>query len=363
VRLLQIAPARGADGVGGYAQRLGEGLAARGIAVDLLASRPGEEQGAVLPARTATALDAALERWWGDGEGPAGVLLHYAGYGYQERGCPLWLAAGITRWLARGGGRRVSTFFHEVSAFGRPWQSSFWLSPVQRRLAAALAEASCGIATSLPLYRDVLHRWLPRRAIVVLPVFSAVGEPGEVPPLAGRPRRLAVFGGGGTRRRAFHDHGTDLAAACEAVGAEEVLDVGPPGGDVPATIGGRPVRRLGVLPAPEVEALLLSSVAGFLAYPPRFLPKSTVFAAYCANGVVPVCAATRRDGGGPPTAGEHYLPPHSSHPPAAAELQAVAARARAWYLEHSLERQMEPFRRLVFCGEGGDAGDTGEDPR
>ncbi|HYX23252.1 MAG TPA: glycosyltransferase family 1 protein [Thermoanaerobaculia bacterium] len=352
MRLLQIAPARGADGVGGYAQRLGEGLAARGIAVDLLASRPGEERGEALPARTAAALDAALERWWGEGEGPAGVLLHYAGYGYQERGCPLWLAAGISRWLARGGERRVSTFFHEVSAFGRPWQSSFWLSPVQRRLAATLAGASRGIATSLPLYRDVLHRWLPRRAIAVLPVFSAVGEPREVPPLAGRPRRLAVFGGAGTRRRAFRDHEADLAAACETVGAEEVLDVGPPaGGDVPAAIGGsggRPVRRLGVLPAAEVEALLLSSVAGFLAYPPAFLPKSTIFAAYCANGVVPICAATGREGDGTPTAGEHYLPPRPAHPPTAAELEALAGRARAWYLEHSLERQVEPFRRLVF---------------
>ncbi|HSS48704.1 MAG TPA: glycosyltransferase family 1 protein [Thermoanaerobaculia bacterium] len=352
MRLLQIAPALGADGVGGYVRSLGEAFAARGVAVGLLASRPGEERGEALPARTAEALDAALERWWGAGEGPAGVLLHYSGYGYQERGCPVWLAAGIARWLARGSGRRISTFFHEVNAFGLPWRSSFWLSPLQRRIAAALAGSSSGIATSLPLYRDVLHRWVPGREVAVLPVFSAVGEPGEVPPLASRRRRIAVFGGAGTRLRAFRAHGIDLAAACRALGAEEVLDVGPPGEDSPAAIEGRPVRRLGTLPASEVRSLLLDSVAGFLAYPADFLPKSTVFAAYCAHGAVAVCAASGRNGGGPLHPGEHYLPSRPERPPGEAELQAVADRARAWYLEHSLERQMEPFLRLVFGGEG-----------
>jgi hypothetical protein len=350
-RLLEIVPALSADGVGGYARRLGEAFAARGIAVDLLASRPGEEKGEALPTRTTEALDAALERWWEAGEGPAGVLLHYSGYGYHERGCPVWLAAGIARWLARGSRRRVSTFFHEVNAFGPPWRSSFWLSPLQRRIAAALAGASSGIATSLSLYRDVLHRWVPGRAVAVLPVFSAVGEPAQVSPLASRRRRIAVFGGAGTRLRAFHDHRDDLEAACRALGAEEVLDIGPPGGAVTAAIGGRPVRRLGVLPAQEVGDLLLDSVAGFLAYPADFLPKSTVFAAYCAHGVVTVCATSGRNGGGPLTAGEHYLPVHPERPPGEAELQAVAGRARAWYLEHSLERQMEPFLRLVFGGE------------
>jgi hypothetical protein len=347
VRLLQITPSIGTDGVGGYAQRLGEAFAARAVAVDLLG-------GETLPARTAEALEAALERWWGAGEGPSGVLLHYSGYGYQERGCPVWLATGIARWLARGSGRRVSTFFHEVNAFGPPWRSSFWLSPLQRRLAAALAGASSRVATSLTLYRDVLHRWVPQREIAVLPVFSAVGEPAAVPPLASRQRRLAVFGGAGTRRRAFREHRGDLEAACRAFDVEEVLDIGPPweDQDPPASIAGRPVRRLGELPASEVGALLLSSVAGFLAYPPAFLPKSTVFAAYCAHGVVPVCASSRRNGGGPLAPGEHYLPPRPEHPTGETELQAVAGRAREWYLEHRLERQMQTLLPLVFDGEG-----------
>jgi hypothetical protein len=346
VRLLQIVPALSADGVGGYARRLGEALAERDVEVLALAAHPGGDA-EVLAVRTPAALDGALERWWRSGGEPAGVLVHYAGYGYQPRGCPVWLVSGIVRWLSRGGGRRVSTFFHEVNAFGPPWRSSFWLSPLQRRLAAALAGASRGLATSLPLYRDVLGRWVPRREIGVLPVFSTVGEPAEVPPLASRPRRIAVFGGAGTRLRAFRDRQEDLAAACVAVGAEEVLDIGPGGEELPGAVGGRPVKRLGTLPAPEVGGLLLTCVAGFLAYPADFLPKSTVFAAYCASGLAPFCASHGRNGGGPLAAGEHYLPPRPSRPVGEAELQDVAGRARAWYMDHSLERQMGALLRLV----------------
>jgi hypothetical protein len=348
MRLLEIIPSLSVDGVGGYAQRLGEAFSEQGIRVDHLACALGEESGEVLPARTAEALEAALEQWWRREEGPAGVLLHYAGYGYQKRGCPVWLASGLGRWLARGDGRRLATFFHEVNAFGPPWRSSFWLSPLQRRLAAALAGASCGIATSLPLYRDALHRWVPRRSIAVLPVFSAVGEPAEVPPLAYRKRRLAVFGGAGTRLRAFREHRADLETACESLDAEEVLDIGPPIEGPTTTAGGRPIRRMGVIPATEVGELLLTCRAGFLAYPPGFLPKSTVFAAYCATGVVPVCASSQRNGGSSLTPGEQYLIPRPGQP--REDLQAVVDRAREWYREHRLERQVEAFRGLIFGG-------------
>lgn len=362
MRLLQVVPALGLDGVGGYARALGEALAGRGVQCELLAARPAQPSEAqardgVLPARTAEALDSALESWWRRGEQPAAVLLHYVSYGYQARGCPVWLVSSAGRWAARGNGRRLATFFHEVNAFGPPWRSSFWLSPLQRRLAAALAGASTGIATSLGLYRDVLARWVPRRPIAVLPVFSAVGEPdpGRVKPVAARPRRLAVFGAPANRERAFRAHRADLAAACRALGIEEVLDVGPSTPSLPEEVAGRPVRRLGALPAAALGELLLGAAAGFLAYPPGFLPKSTVFAAYCAHGMVPVCAPALRalPGRGhasPLAAGEHYLPPRPARAPSAADLEFIAGRARCWYAEHSLARQADAFVRLAFDG-------------
>lgn len=297
------------EGVGTYAAALAGALERRGIETRFVT---GE-------ARTPEALLESLRE-------AETVLLHYANYGYQSRGCPLWLAEGLDRWHTPG--RRLVTFFHEVWASGPPWRSSFWLLPVQKRLAARVARLSAALATSLERYGEMLGGQAE-----VMPVFSTVGEPAAVPPLAERARRIVVFGGAGVRRRAWGRFLPDLERAVRSLAAEEVCDVGPPL-EVPATAGGAPVRRLGMLPPERVSALLLGSAAGFLAYPPDFLPKSTIFAAYCAHGVAPVCAWDGTPSGPLWWSG-------------AGDPQAVASAARGWYGGHSLERQAERFQGLL----------------
>src|SRR5262249_46682357 len=144
--------------------------------------------------------------------------------------------------------------------------------------------ASDRVATSLPLYGRMLARLGPRTEAVVTPVFSTVGEPERVPDLAARSPRLLVFGGRGVRARAYEQEREALAAACRALGALEIVDLGPPIA-TPDRVDGVPVRALGPLPAAAVREEMLGAQAGFLAYPPAFLPKSTIFAAYCAHGL------------------------------------------------------------------------------
>jgi hypothetical protein len=332
-----------AEGVGSFAQGLAAALlAGPGIASRLLAAGPGAP-GAEADAR---AFAARLEREAGDDP----VLLHYVGYGYQPRGCPTWLVDGLAAWKA-GGRRRLVTLFHEVYASGPPWRSSFWLSPAQRRLSARLAALSHGRVTSLAHYRRLLRQQIPGLEVAVLPVFSTVGEPATILPLAARTRRLVVFGGPGGRARAYHRHAEKLAEACRALDLEEVWDVGPPGtsgGDAaPAEVAGRPLHRLEELPAAQVSALLAESLAGFVAYPPRFLAKSTVFAAYCAHGVLPLCGAPAPEGDAD---GEDGVPPcwqpnrHAAEPD---ELQAVAGHARAWYQTHTAAVHAALYRQLL----------------
>ncbi|HKV06553.1 MAG TPA: glycosyltransferase family 1 protein [Thermoanaerobaculia bacterium] len=316
-----------AEGVGGYALALEEVLRERaGLPSHLLSARR-------LPAPTAEALGAALEE-----TGARVALLHYAGYGYHPRGCPSWLVRALERWVREG--RRLVTVFHEVWAMGPPWRSSFWLSPFQRRLAGALARSSAGVVTSLELYKKNLLGRAPGREVSVLPVFSTVGEPASVPPLSGRARRLAVFGGPGARGRAFREVREALEATCRELEIEEVCDVGPPLPDRPDRIAGAPVRSLGVLPAAEVSALLLDSLAGFVAYPAPFLAKSTIFAAYAAHGLLPISAwhRPRREAETPPP----FWSPGTRDAP-----QAVADRARSWYAGHSLDRHAAVYRRLL----------------
>jgi hypothetical protein len=311
------------EGVGSYAEALAGALAAGGIATRFVTAEA---------ARTAEDLLAVL-----DGEENGPVLLHYANYGYHPRGCPRGLVEGLTSWSRHGAGRLLVTLFHEVWATGPPWRSSFWLAPLQRRLAAALARLSAEMVTSLDLYARMVRPWAGERPIRVMPVFSTIGEPAAVPPLAGRAPRMVVFGGRGVRSRAWGRELPALAAASRELEIEEILDVGP-ATTVPERVGAIPVRSLGVLTAEEAGACLLGARAGFLSYPPPFLPKSTIFAAYCAHGVAPVCAWSR------PAVSAGPLPPfwRTDADPAKS-----AARARAWYGEHALARQAEAFREMI----------------
>ncbi|HEX4961544.1 MAG TPA: glycosyltransferase family 1 protein [Thermoanaerobaculia bacterium] len=320
-----------AEGVGSFAEGLAAALAAGpGIGSRLLAAGPAAPESV----REAGAFAARLEREAGD----APILLHYVGYGYEPRGCPGWLVDALETWKAGGKGRRLVTLFHEVYASGPPWRSSFWLSLAQRRLAARLALLSDGRVTSLAHYRSLIERRTRGAEVAVLPVFSTVGEPAEPPPLSARARRLVIFGGPGARARAYGRDGVRLESACRRLGIEEVWDVGPPGGGAaPPEVAGRPVRRLGELPAAEVSALLAGSIAGFAAYPPRFLAKSTVFAACCAHGMLPLCAGVG-DGDTPPV----------WQPASSEDFQAVADRALAWYRGHRAGVHAALYGELLF---------------
>jgi hypothetical protein len=330
--LIQVVPHDpvSSEGVGSYALALGAALARDGESASRYLAA------AALPEQSARALAAALV-------GESTILLHYANYGYQRRGCPTWLIDGLERWKRGETGRRLVTVFHEVYATGPPWRSSFWLSPRQRQLAARLLRLSDAAVTSLDFYAGILHRWRPAVPIAVAPVFSNVGEPAAVTPLVSRPRRLLLFGGAGARRRAWSDLRRQLLAACDILGLEEVWDVGPAAG-APARLDNRPVRELGVLPAAEVSARLLEGYAGFVAYPAAFLGKSGIFAAYSAHGLLPVCAWNGGGGAG----ATNGVPPHwNPVQPVPADPDALAAAAHAWYESHSLARQAETFQELI----------------
>jgi hypothetical protein len=288
------------------------------------------------------ALDEAAEK-----TGRAVALLHYAGYGYHSRGCPAWLVKGLERWAALGSERRLVTIFHEVYATGPPWRSSFWLSPLQRRLAGNLAMRSAGMITSLELYRRNLIRQAPHGRVEVLPVFSTVGEPAAAPRLRDRARRLVVFGGAGTRRRAYTRLVRQLETTCRTLDIEEIWDIGPEIPDIPHRLAGRPITQFGVLPASEVGALLLDSLAGFLAYPGSFLAKSTIFAAYCAHGMLPVSDwyRPRRQLEPPPP----FWQPEGKKADLAEAIQELADRARTWYAGHALDRHAEVYSDLLLA--------------
>lgn len=356
MRVLQIVPslAHRAEGVGAHAQGLATALGERhGIDCDLLSGTPADttldSPIRAVAAREPQALVRAIEAAAGDGEGSPTVLLHYANYGYQTRGCPFWLAAGLEQWVAGAEGRRLATIFHEVVASGPPWRSSFWLHPVQRSIAARVARASAALTTSLVRYERLLRSLGATAPIEVTPVFSTVGEPATVPEGANREPWIVLFGGPGTRQRAYGSQQHALQTACRSLGIRRIVDIGPPIDGPPAEVAGVPVDALGILPSAEVREILARSIAGFLPYPPPFLGKSTVFAALCCHGTLPICswrgigpAPGSKGAGAPP-----WIHPESLSRLTSDDLASASARARAWYADHDLLRQAARLLELL----------------
>jgi hypothetical protein len=282
--------------------------------------------------RTAGALLKAL------GDASSTVLLHYVGYGYATRGCPFWLIDGLEQWRKMRE-KRLVTVFHELWAFGPPWRSSFWTHPYQKFLTKRLANATDCCQTTMNMYRRILERIAPRHLgkIPAIPVFSNVGECGRLTCLDERKRRMVVFGGPSLRTKTYTQHSRELVDACSALQIECIVDIGPPIGiklDLPL-----PVIVMGKQSAQEICRLLAESVAGFMSYFDGYLAKSGIFAAYCAQGLVPIVACRNRSELDGIRSGSEYLtaatlPAHIS----GSEMQAIADRARAWYEKHSLAR-------------------------
>jgi hypothetical protein len=281
------------------------------------------------------------------------VLLQYVGYGYEKRGCPLWLVRALNAWRnARRAENRSSglhhlvTMFHELYATGPIWRSSFWTSQMQKWITKYLARLSEHCVTN----RAASATWLatvsdlPASAISALSVFSNVGEPESLPDWNGRPPRMVVFGTAGQRRQVYQEHWTELEGACRAMNLEEIVDIGAP---MEIPLLSIRVKQCGVLLAQEVSREMLSARAGFFWYPAVYLGKSGVFAAYAAHGLVPITysanQAENKDG---LKAGEHYLLANNLNGCDAGKLGQIGTSAHRWYQEHSTNKQAHCYSNI-----------------
>ena len=332
------------DGIGDYALaharllREASGIDTRFIVADPESQGPNNVEGFEVTHLTRRFTSELFRNLPGANDEP--VVLHYGGYGYAKRGCPVWLVTALERWRKETGDRSLVTIFHELYATGPPWTSSFWLSPIQKNLTARLARLSDQSLTSLEVNAQTLNAMSGNGdgRTHNLPVFSSIGEPQSPPPLKDRRRRLVVFGTRGRRVEVYRHSTMDLNRICRALEIEEVLDIGQP-------IEKRFLEDLavrssvaGLRSSEEVSRLLLDSIAGVIDYPAAVLGKSTIFAAYCSHRVIPIVAthveASPADG---LQANSHYwLSDVRTEQLNLDEGQAVADRALDWYRQHNL---------------------------
>jgi hypothetical protein len=270
------------------------------------------------------------------------LFLQYSGYGYANRGAPVWLLRQIRR--RRRLYRSFGVYFHELFAFGPPTSSAFWLSPLQRHVACGLVQMADYWLTSCDAYGFWLQRVGGKRPYKVLPVFSNVGE--SPVRLEHRLPRVVVFGSPRVRLATYREGGDALFDWARGSGLE-IHDVGPPLGDEALS------RRLaqeratvhGVLEADAVHELMADATYGVVAYGTQAPAKSSVFAAFCAHGL---CTIVLADGGVEAdglAAGRHFL----TGIPSAAVLDAarIGQAAWSWYQDHALAAHGAAVRTLV----------------
>jgi hypothetical protein len=281
------------------------------------------------------------------GNEPCAMLVHVSGYGYSANGAPTLLAKALNE-LSNSGRFSIATFFHELYASGPPWRSAFWHEPRQKAAIREIAKLCDLIVTNIEQHA----RWLesetqrkPGVTVQVLPVLSTIGETQDRTPVAERAPKMAIFGLAATRRKAYREL-SELAGLLHTLGVEEIVDIGADCG-VGSELAGIPVERMGELPATEVAALLARAKYGFLSYSPISLAKSSIFAAYCAQGTVPVIA-TPFDG---PidglSDGVHVLSPKTAQGSLASGLDRCSMEARAWYDKHRISVHAAAYARWL----------------
>jgi hypothetical protein len=268
---------------------------------------------------------------------PAGVVLHYSGYGYARRGAPLWLVAAVRRFRSWHPETRWITMFHELHASGPVTSSAFWMQPLQRWVVRRLCQLSDVARTSNEIMQRILEPMVGPQTVLLppLPVFSNLGESADRTPWSQREHRLVLFssnlGGGDPGSRFWERLRLDL----QVLGIQQVTLVGRPvqTPDWPEVTFSQP----GFLDAAGAAALLRSSAYGYAMLSPLLLAKSGVFAAFAAHGVVPVLPeadALLPDG---LRSGTHFFcPQRMSGPVESLQMEMVCAAIWQWYQPHNL---------------------------
>lgn len=321
-------------GVGDYAVSIAQEMRARhGIETRFLIGDPGWAHGndvegfevQCVVQRSAEALAGAVSD-----SGCDAVIMQYSGYGFQQRGAPLWLVRG----LARARHRCVLSMFHELYATGPVHSSSFWLSPLMRWIARRLAGLSSHVFAS----REAAACWLGGGKVTVLPIFSSLGEIEHPPLMAERPNQLALFAYQAGGNAWYWER---LKSTLAVLKPERVLALGRSPDVVEGACGDLPVVRTGILPAEEVAKHLAACRYGYLSYPAAFMGKSSILAAFAGNALGTILADDAGELSEGLVAGHHlHL---ASGLRQGLDWDAASGHLAGWYRQHDRRATTQAF--------------------
>jgi hypothetical protein len=274
------------------------------------------------------------------------IILHYANYGYQNRGVPFHLRNRLRALRRSARGRRV-TMFHELYAFGPPWRSAFWLYPLQAKIARDIIDVSDTCVVSSEVIEQQIHLHDPRKRVRLLPVMSNFGEP-ELNSAADRSvKRWAICGGTVLIVRSLRSFPNPQQVLPSYYRPDELEVIGGRGSsEVRAAIAAlqKVMPRLSCRYHPEVEPGRASELLGNCSFAwinyfgkgkvwPGMIYKSGSFAACCAHGTIPILSHQEPP---PPVQADpfpnwYFASRTHGHFPELAQLSLARERVYGWY--------------------------------
>ena len=349
-RILQIVPriSPDVDGVGDYALQLAHQLYGHHqILSEFLVFRPNPHLRPHLDQFPVHRLDSHTVKGLLD-QVPADVstiFLQYSNYPYLrgKLDAPMWLVDSLKALKQRG--VQILVMFHELPTLR--YKHMRCPNFVQRRVSRRLAQVADVAITNNAAFQQTLARWA-QTPVHCIPNYSTIGELPQVKPLRERKRSLIVFGSS-DRIRVYRNNIDTLNRICQILNITTLYDVGRPV-DWDGQGLNVDIVQTGFLTASEVSQLMAESLAGVFDYRrfPQNLAKSTVYAAYCSHGLLPIC-----NGNGLPVqdgiAENHHYITTSALPniPQPAVLQAIASNAHTHYQTRTLTQSTARFAELI----------------
>jgi hypothetical protein len=276
------------------------------------------------------------------------ILVHLSGYGYERWSLYNWLVDGLEKLHVLDDKIHIVTMFHEVyNTYQSILSHSTWVRFLQKKLASRLMRLSNSCVTNSDLYRKMMSELVPSYGsdITVAPVPSSIGELLEINAIKDRNKYLVVFGQGGTRRRVYTESRRDLEETCVKLGIEKVIDIGPPILIPKLEIE---VLQLGKIDSKDVSQILSTSFCAAMSYHPGniSLAKSSIWAAYCSHGLLPISFGKRTYASDGLIPGDNYWTP-SVAKNNVIDLQIIASKSNQWYKNHDLSSQSILFYKIL----------------
>lgn len=277
------------------------------------------------------------------------IVLQYSNYPYLKNKlkAPFWLVKAFelavkTRQI------RLLVMFHELPVL--KWKSINILNPIQSLMTYQLGKVADIRITNNAKFQSTLSRWI-NKPVICIPNFSNVGELIEIPRLIERKPQMLTFGTTHNRLRLYQKYLKYLLQACKTLGIEEIYDIGQKIDICQDDLQGIRLVQMGKQPSEVVSQMMSTSLAGFLDYSwyPGCLGKSTVFAAFCAHGLVPILTKYNPSEADGIEINKHYLVAKTLPNKMRLEkLQVIADNAHQWYSSHRLIDNAKTFASQIF---------------